>query len=110
MAYYDENGTITIDEAAANADCNRIDKAIASLRDSQSALQNLTRQASDGKGQTAMASAEKSAELTGKIMDMITRLEETKSFIKKTVQHYQQVDAALKATIMSEDLGGAING
>ncbi len=108
MAYYDENGTITIDEDAANADCNRIDKAIASLTASKEAMQNLIKQAAEGKGQTTIAVAEKSSELTGKIMDMISRLEETKSFIKRTVQHYQQVDAAIKATVLSAEMGGAI--
>lgn len=110
MAYYDENGTITIDENAANSDCNRIEKAIASLNDSKKALQNLIKQAADGKGQTAMAVAEKGAELTGKITDMISRLEETRTFINKTVQHYQQVDAAVKASIANADMGGVING
>ena len=46
MAYYDENGKITIDEAAANADIRRIETALAQLENSKNALNALLRQAS----------------------------------------------------------------
>lgn len=106
MAYRDGNGTITIDEVAANADCARIDKAIAFLNTSKESMQNLIKQAADGQGQTTIAVAEKCAELTSMILDLISRLEETKSFIKRTVAHYQQVDASIKSIILASEMGG----
>lgn len=102
MAYYDENGKITIDENAANSDIRRIETALARLEDSKKTLTALLKQAADGQGQTTMAVTEKSAELVNRINDMISRLEETRDFIRRTVAHYQQVDADLKAKILAE--------
>ena len=104
MPYYDDNGKITIDEAAANADIRRLQTAITQLEKSKKAVISLQRQAAEGEGQTTAAVSEKCGELIGKINDMLNRLEETSAFIKKTVAHYQQVDADLKARIMSEEV------
>ena len=106
MAYYDENGTITIDEQAANADIRRIETAVSRLEESRKALTDLTHQAADGQGQTMAAVTEKAAELNGKIAEMLSRLHETEDFIRRTVSHYQQIDASLRAQIM----GGTGNG
>ena len=102
MAYYDENGNITIDEQAANADIRRIETAINRLNESKKALSALISQATEGQGQTTAAITEKAAELNGKIVDLVTRLNDTQDFIRRTVQHYQQVDAQLKNEIITK--------
>ena len=102
MAYYDENGKITIDEAAANADIRRIETALAQLENSKNALNALLRQASEGQGQTTNAVVEKSAQLIDKVNDMMQRLNETISFIRQTVAHYEEVDRQLKEAILAE--------
>lgn len=99
MAYYDENGRITIDENAAKADIQRINRAVEYLESSKKALSALISQASEGKGQTTAAITEKAAELNSKIVDLISKLRDTSDFIHRTVQVYQAKDAQIKAQI-----------
>ena len=99
MAYYDENGRITIDESAAQADIKRIETAIASLNNSKKAINNLIQQATSEQGQTSTAVIEKATEMRNQIDAMIARLSETASFISRTVAHYQWVDQKIKEAI-----------
>ena len=99
MAYYDENGRITIDEVAAQADIRRIETAIASLNNSKKAINNLIQQATSEQGQTSSAIIEKATEMRNQIDAVISRLSETASFISRTVTHYQWVDQKIKEAI-----------
>lgn len=99
MAFYDENGKITIDEVAAQADIRRIETAIASLNNSKKAINNLIQQATSEQGQTSSAIIEKATEMRNQIDSMIGRLSETASFISQTVSHYQWVDQKIKEEI-----------
>lgn len=99
MAYYGENGKITIDEVAAQADIRRIEAAISSLNNSKKAIENLIQQASSEQGQTSTSVIEKATEMKKHIDEMIGRLSETASFISQTVSHYQLVDQKIKEAI-----------
>lgn len=104
MAYRDENGTITIDEIAAAKDIKRITEAIAILEESRRTLSKLSKHAAtDGKGKTAAAAEAVSNELIKRINAMISNLNETKAFIKKTVEHYQYLDQQIKAIIKAKE-------
>lgn len=99
MALRDSSGKITIDEVAAAQDIRKIGSAIESLEASGKAVDNILRQADGEKGQTMVATIEKASELRRNINDMIRRLNETRSFIQRTVAHYQEVDRQVKAAI-----------
>lgn len=99
MAFYDENGRITIDEAAAQADIRRIEAAISSLDNSKKAMDILIQQAASEQGQTSSAVIEKATEMKNQISAMISCLSETASFISRTVSYYRQTDQKIKEQI-----------
>lgn len=101
MAYQNSAGNITIDEVAAMSDRNRIRQAIASLENAKRTVNMLAQNASAGQGKTCMAVVDKSNELIGEIDKMIARLNETDSYIARTVAHYEEIDADLKRIIES---------
>lgn len=106
MALYDENGRITIDEVAAQRDVKKIREALSYLNESRRTINNLIQQATATQGETGSAIIEKAGELRGQIDALIARLNETESFINKTVAHYQRVDQQVK-DIISSTGGGA---
>lgn len=99
MAYYDFNGTITIDEQAAWADINRIQQALPSLSAAKSALEQLILQCGVMQGETSAAISEKAAELLVKVNGLIQKLNETSGYISQTVYRYQEIDRQVKAAI-----------
>ncbi len=101
MAFKDSSGRITIDEYAADQDIKRINQAINSLNDSKRALENMINQASGEKGATAVAIVEKANEMKKQIESMINRLNETSSFISRTIAHYREVDRQVKEAIQN---------
>ena len=101
MALKDSSGRITIDEQAAQADIRRIGQAVDYLENSKRAIDNILNQASDERGRTADAIVVKTMELGKQIQDMIARLNETSSFISRTVAHYQEVDRQVKEAIQN---------
>lgn len=103
MALYDENGTITIDENAADYDIRRINEALFHLQNSRAALNNLIKQAVDYQGNTGTAIIEKATELRSQVDDMINRLNETATFIRRTVDHYQWLDHQVKEAIIASE-------
>ncbi len=115
MAFKDQNGKITIDEVAARNDILRIESAINSLNNSKQAINNLIQQAANGQGQVTTAIIDKAAEMRNQIDEMVRRLNETSSFISRTVSHYQQLDQQIKreieaAAAVASGVGGTING
>ncbi len=111
MAYYDNNGRITIDENVAGQDIRRIEYAIEQLNSSKTAIDNLIRQADSEKGLTNRAIVGKALQLKKQIDDLINRLEETIVIIRKTVRHYQEIDRrvrdAIRANGCDADTGGS---
>ena len=101
MALKDSSGRITIDEYAAQQDIQKINQAKAALENSKKAIENLINQASNEQGQTAVAIVEKATELRNQINTMIGRLNETSSFISRTIAHYQEVDRLVKEAIQN---------
>lgn len=110
MALYDENGKITIDENAAQYDVRRIKDALYCLNESRKTLNSLIQQATHTQGETGSAIIEKAAELRGQIDAMIGRLNETESFINRTVAHYQRIDRQVKDIINSSAASGGGGG
>lgn len=106
MAYYDYNGTITIDEQAARSDIQKIQNALPNLQAAKSALDRLISEGSTTQGNTGTAIVEKANELNTRLAQLIQALEETKSCIQQTVVHYQRLDAEVKAAIAAANLGG----
>lgn len=104
VAYYDRNGTITIDENAARRDIQKIEAALPSLRNAKSALERMLEEGGQTKGDTGNAIIEKSQELLSQTNKMIKQLEETKSLIEKVVRHYQKLDAEMKRLIDNASL------
>ena len=105
MAYRDFNGTITIDEAAANRDISKINQTIPLLKNAKSSLITLRNQAAATKGETGNALQEKSSELIRQIDSQIAHLEATASMIRRVVRHYQILDQKVKAHIQAMKKG-----
>lgn len=105
MAYKDANGRITIDEVAAQKDVRNILAAVEKLNESKNAIYQLILNASDMKGETVSAIAEKGTEIKADIEAMIKNLETTADFIIKTVNYYKKLDSEIKNAINSSGLG-----
>ena len=101
MAYQDENGRITIDAAAAQKDIGRLREAIQVLEDSRSAIRSLKRQAGQLQGAAALAVANQAGRMEKSLNNTIDKLEETISFIQKTVRHYELLDEQIKQAIQA---------
>ena len=67
MAYYDYNGTITIDENAARADINRIQSAIPKLTAVSGILERMIQEGCSAQGETALAIVEKAGDLNRQV-------------------------------------------
>ncbi len=111
MAYYDNNGRITIDENVAWQDVNRIQHAIEQLNFSKAAIDNLIKQTASEKGLTSRAIIGKATQLRKQTDDLINRLEETITIIIRTVRRYQEIDRrvrdAIRAGGCDADTGGS---
>lgn len=106
MAYYDFNGTVTIDEQAAWSDIQKIQLALPSLYNARTALEQLVLQSSTMQGETGAAITEKASELLAKINRLIQNLNDTSGSISQTVYKYQELDRQVKATIESKKMKG----
>lgn len=102
MAYYDFNGTITIDEQAAQRDVQRISSVLPFLQESMTAIEQLLEESSSMRGNTGSAIAEKSAELQKRLAQLIQDLNETSDYISKVVSKYQKLDREVKSAIQVE--------
>ena len=87
MAYYDFNGTITIDEVAAKRDIQKINLVIPRLEAAKATLDRLREEGENTKGECGSAISEKALELSRKIAKLIQNLRETRDIIEKTIRH-----------------------
>lgn len=106
MAYYDYNGTITIDEQAARRDIQKLNSVLPSLEAAKRTLERLNEEGGNTKGSTGQAIVEKSSELVKRLNDMIRAMQETRNCIEQTVRHYQKLDQEVKAAIQAAALTG----
>lgn len=101
MKLYDKNQNVTIDEDAANRDIRRINQALPSLHDAKTSLERVREEGNRTQGETGRAIVEKSTELIRRIDRLISSLEETKVFLKRTVVKYQEIDENLAKAAQS---------
>ena len=94
-----DQGQITIDEAAANADVQKIRSAIAKLQEAQNSMKMLKANAETMTGMTGTAIADKSQSLSRQVDDLITNLNQAAQLISKTVAKYKEQDAGLAGQI-----------
>ena len=97
---------ITIDEAVARRDVQRIQGAMQALNEALNTVNTLTRQAQQMRGQTGTAIVEKSTEMATLIRAMSARMVETSGFINDTVAKYQAKDEHLGNVIAHSGFGG----
>lgn len=105
MAYYDYNGTITIDEQAAANDIYRIQNALPILDAARKSIRQVMEVASTSQGEAGRAILEKSEELCNELNRLTKSLENTAVYIQNTVNHYRQLDLEVKAAIAAAALG-----
>ena len=101
MAYHDLNGTITIDEVAAQADIQKEAAAVEILRQASVSLSNVIAECGSWQGETINALADKSSELQTQIASLISTLENCQSYTRNVVERYRQIDLQWK-TIMQQ--------
>lgn len=97
---------ITIDEAAAKRDVQRIQGARQELNEALNTVNMLMQQAQQMRGQTGTAIVEKSTEIAMLTRRMSARLVETSGFINDTVAKYQSKDEQLGNIIAHSGFGG----
>lgn len=106
MAYYDENGRITIDEVAAQNDIRRTAEAQRIMEGVLRRLKQLLLETGDFQGETAGAITEKAGELMNETKRLIGNLEETQTYISKTVAYYKWLDEEISRRLAEQSLGG----
>lgn len=106
MAYYDFNGTITIDENAAMADVYRIESAIPKLTDVSGVLERIIQEGSGTQGETGTAVVEKAGDLYRQANQLVALLREEAQLIRQTVARYQRLDQEVKQRIEAAKMPG----
>lgn len=106
MAYYDYDGTITIDEQAARSDIRKIAAALPELEAAKAAMDRIYSEGSNTQGETGRAVVDKADELRKKLEQTMQALRETQELIQRTVNHYQRLDREVKAMIQAASLAG----
>ena len=95
MAFHNEYGQVTIDEASANVDIQRIRQALTKLNEAQKNITVLKASASNMEGLTGTAIVEQCVRLENQISNLNTKLNGSIKFIEKTVQRYKEEDHRL---------------
>lgn len=104
MAFRDENGKITIDEAAAQQDTRNLAKAGEHLSTAIASLDEMIALASDFSGNTGTVITESALEFKKQIQAAIDNMDTTIHNIDATVKKYQAIDAALKDVVNGTNL------
>ena len=95
MAYHNEQGQVTIDEAAAGEDISKIRQAASKLEESKNCIRQLKISVSMMNGQTAAAILEQCEKLETEVNGLINQLNDSINYITKTVQKYKEEDKEL---------------
>ncbi len=99
MAFRDENGKITIDEAAAYDDVKKLRSSIEALTEALSIISAIQARASDFKGQTAEILNGATASIMIKLKKLIENTDDAINAINTTVSKYQSIDKSIKDQI-----------
>lgn len=104
MAFRDSNGTITIDEVAAEKDIKQLRISRENMEMALKELQEILVQAEEFSGNTGMQIREASIALINDINKSIEGIDTTIEHIQMTINKYQQIDLDLKKMIESRGL------
>lgn len=104
MAFRDTDGTITIDEVAAEKDINTLKNTVSHLEAAQQQIDEMYHLAEGMAGEAATMMQEVIMEFKNQIAKQIVVSEETQNYIQSIVNKYQEIDAGLKTTIESTAL------
>lgn len=96
MAYYDENGRITIDEVAAEKDLKNLSVAMEHFLTAKEYLNQIISVASTFSGKTANAIDEQARMLLSQLESIINTDDELAEQIKSAVDKYKKIDSNLK--------------
>ena len=96
MAYRDESGRITIDEAAAAADAARLREAAGLLAEAKDEFLKDLSDAEALEGNAAQFLAESSRNMADGAQELADACEETASDMERTVQYYEELDRNLR--------------
>lgn len=101
-AYRDEDGNITIDEAAANSDIRKLRASMEKLKEASNAITQFTAQAENGEGSTTVAMIEKANAIMNKIKWVMDLIEDVINMIQRAVAKYQEIDRQIAAKIYTK--------
>lgn len=101
MAFRDSNGTITIDEVAAEKDIKQLRLSKENMEMALKELQEILAQADEFSGNTGMRIRDASMAMINDINKSIEGIDTTIEHIQMTVNKYQQIDLDLKKMIES---------
>ena len=108
MAFHDLNGSITIDESAANNDIQREEQAIEILKEAVGALDNLMAQTESMQGLTPAAINGKAAEMKSLANQLIENLKKAQNYTRKVVKDYQEIDRQWAAVMAANSAAQAL--
>lgn len=101
MAYHNASGQVTIDEAAANADIQKMRGAIEKLEASKNSISRMRASASSMRGETGSAIVEQCTRLERQLQSLTENLNASIRYIRSTVEKYAEEDRMVAQQIRS---------
>lgn len=101
MAYVDQNGLILIDEIEAAEDVKKLNATKDLLIDAMEIINQIVASNNSFQGDTANAIDVAALELTNKIKEQISGIEDEIRFINSVVERYKAIDTGIKNQVNS---------
>lgn len=101
MAFYDENGKITIDEVAAQKDVNNLEQLNEILNGIMDTMGQIELMASEFDSETNKGIIEEVMSIKLSLKNLSTQTTLTSDFIKNVVRKYQAIDKNLREAFNS---------
>ena len=101
MAFYDENGKITIDEVAAQKDVNNLEQLNEILNGIMDTMGQIELMASEFDSETNKGIIEEGMSIKLSLKNLSTQTTLTSDFIKNVVRKYQAIDKNLREAFNS---------
>ena len=101
MAFYDENGKITIDEVAAQKDVNNLEQLNEILNGIMDTMGQIELMASEFDSETNKGIIEEIMSIKLSLKNLSTQTTLTSDFIKNVVRKYQAIDKNLREAFNS---------
>lgn len=101
MAFYDENGKITIDEVAAQKDVNNLEQINEILNGIMDTMGQIELMASEFDSETNKGILEEVITIKLSLKNLSTQTTLTSDFIKNVVRKYQAIDKNLREAFNS---------